>query len=103
MHSQHTPIQLQQTEDSGAATHAQRLLRVIPGPTTGHGETSETLWHPMERKALSLKVPLWSLDLPLTSEGKCRGVDEGLESQSPQGTPAVPEAVATLVLGSASI
>lgn len=103
MHTQHTPTLLQQTEDSGAATHTQRLLQVIPGPTTGRGETSETLWHPVERKALSLKVPLWSLDLPLTSEGRCRGVDEGLETQSPQGTPAIPKAVAALVLGSASI
>lgn len=74
VHTQHTATLLQQTKGSGAATHTQRLLRVIPRPPTGRGETSETLCHPMERKALSLKAPLWSLDLPLMSDGRCHGV-----------------------------
>lgn len=34
---------------------------------------------------------------------RCSSRDEGLKTQSPWLTPAVPEAVAALVLGSASI
>lgn len=91
VHTQHTPTLLQQTKDSSAATHTQRLLRVIPGPITGHGETSETLCHPMEWKALSHKVPLRRLDLPLMPDGRCHGVDEGLETQEPTGHPCGPQ------------